>query len=265
MKPPNACRRGFTLTELLIAISIIALLVGLLLPALSSARETGRSAVCLSNLRQMGIAYAVYAQDFDGHLSIASISNTGVLEQMSPWGGVSPEERVWQFYIGQIVDPTLNTRLAAATNICETSEILSDSVFACPSADFDPNPVGNGFLVSEFNYGMNRHVGAESSRYDANAFFRSLSTSLVSAIQEPSAVMLNVDSSGGAELRSQVLDPTNAAFRPGVYRHYGSLSGNFSFIDGHATAVGIENILSPLSSTAPERISNAPAVKLRAK
>ena len=55
--------RGFTLIELLVVISIIALLVGILLPALGAARATARSAVCLSNTRQLGTAFWSYATD----------------------------------------------------------------------------------------------------------------------------------------------------------------------------------------------------------
>ncbi len=57
---------GFTLIELLVVISIIALLLGILLPALGSARETSRGAVCLSNLRQLVSANTVYAEDNGG-------------------------------------------------------------------------------------------------------------------------------------------------------------------------------------------------------
>jgi prepilin-type N-terminal cleavage/methylation domain-containing protein len=58
--------RAFTLIELLVAIAIIAILVAVLLPALASAREAGRSAVCLSNLRQAGVSCRQYADENKG-------------------------------------------------------------------------------------------------------------------------------------------------------------------------------------------------------
>jgi prepilin-type N-terminal cleavage/methylation domain-containing protein/prepilin-type processing-associated H-X9-DG protein len=57
-------RRGFTLIELLVVIAVIALLMAILLPALSRAREQGKSTRCLSNLKQIGIAMHAYATDY---------------------------------------------------------------------------------------------------------------------------------------------------------------------------------------------------------
>ena len=57
---------SFTLIELLVVVAIIAILVALLLPALQRAKEAGRSAVCMSNLRQLGQIELMYATDFGG-------------------------------------------------------------------------------------------------------------------------------------------------------------------------------------------------------
>ncbi len=66
MRPDN--RRGFTLVELLVVIGIIALLIAMLMPALTRARQAANSAACQNQLRQMGLATANYAGDNQGYL-----------------------------------------------------------------------------------------------------------------------------------------------------------------------------------------------------
>ena len=62
-RKPAIKRAGFTLVELLVVISIIALLLAILMPSLSRAREQAKSVICLSNLRQIGIGLLLYVQN----------------------------------------------------------------------------------------------------------------------------------------------------------------------------------------------------------
>ena len=74
--------RAFTLIELLVVIAIIGILAGLLLPVLSRTKESGRSAACLSNLHQIGVALQLYVQDNQNHLPVMQdrgTNNTPVL------------------------------------------------------------------------------------------------------------------------------------------------------------------------------------------
>ena len=61
------CRKGFTLTELLVVIAVIGIVAAMLLPALARAREAARRASCQNNLRQWGLVFAMYAWEHGGH------------------------------------------------------------------------------------------------------------------------------------------------------------------------------------------------------
>ena len=70
-------RKGFTLIELLVVIAIISLLVSILLPSLSRAKDAALSVVCLSNMKAIGMAYVYYREDHNGRGPIGFTYGSG--------------------------------------------------------------------------------------------------------------------------------------------------------------------------------------------
>ena len=82
----RAIPRAFTLIELLVVIAIIAILAAILFPVFAQAREKARGISCLSNSRQISLAYTMYATDYDGYLPLTTHSpNSSWTDQCQPY------------------------------------------------------------------------------------------------------------------------------------------------------------------------------------
>ena len=87
LRCPDDRRRGFTLVELLAVVAIVALLAGLLLPALGRATDRARRTQCLGNLRDIGLAWQVYLADHDDRFPDRRDLKLGLPGGWRPWTG----------------------------------------------------------------------------------------------------------------------------------------------------------------------------------
>ncbi|MCK4872483.1 MAG: type II secretion system protein [Phycisphaerales bacterium] len=143
-------RYAFTLIELLVVIAITSLLIGILLPALASARSSGRASVCGSNIRQLTLANEMYADDWEDHFAPGAIDFRTLNRHR--WHGT----RTAGNEPFQPVGGSLTTYLAG--------EGTSRAVRACPS--FVEIPAGSSaFERGCGGYGYNNaYVGTHRTR-----------------------------------------------------------------------------------------------------
>jgi prepilin-type N-terminal cleavage/methylation domain-containing protein len=119
MRRRLAERAGFTLVELLVVIGIIGILVGILLPALSRARESANKAACLANLHQIGIYLQMYQNNFKGQIPVFVYGATAAVNYMA--------------YVGNVNDYA-GMGLMVPANIAPKDGSKSGAVFYCPTA-----------------------------------------------------------------------------------------------------------------------------------
>jgi prepilin-type N-terminal cleavage/methylation domain-containing protein/prepilin-type processing-associated H-X9-DG protein len=150
-------KAGFTLIELLVVIAIIAILAAILLPALSAAKVRAQAAACMSNQKQLDLAWIMYYGDFNDNLAINSdphVNNTTVFKGGQSWITGSLDWSIGQY----------NTNI---TYLIDDKHSLlgsylgrSAKVFECPAANFvSPAERGMGWDHRSRSCAMNGAVG----------------------------------------------------------------------------------------------------------
>jgi hypothetical protein len=84
VRPERAVRAGFSIIDLMVSMAVIAVLIALMMPSLSTVRETARRVVCASNVRQHGLGIAMYADDEKGFLPPSKFGNSASRHRYQP-------------------------------------------------------------------------------------------------------------------------------------------------------------------------------------
>ena len=216
---------GFTLIELLVVIAIIAILAAILLPALNSARERGRSASCVNNLKQMGGAINQYADAYDDHL---------------PSSG-TPTTKAADFCASVSYSTSLKPFLGLAYSPNWTDPIEANSaIFRCPSEE-------KGYGMQSRTYLNTRDIHNINYAYNAR-----ISWTKIGSLVNPSGVVAIVDSSKyQAWVYNKTTNTANSLIyngAPAVLSVRHNNSSNYLYVDGH-----VGNLTEPVKEeTQPE-------------
>ncbi len=135
-KPVNGFRAAFTLIELLVVIAIIAILAAILFPVFARARENARKSSCQSNLKQIGLGFAQYTQDYD---------------ERYPHSAENPQPLLGGWVLGG------NNAFSFPTDVSQGAlypYLKSKQIFICPS---DTNAT-----TKQLSYSMNQNVSQKS-------------------------------------------------------------------------------------------------------
>jgi prepilin-type N-terminal cleavage/methylation domain-containing protein len=119
-------RHGFTLVELLVVIGIIAILIAILLPALSRAREAAKKTTCLSNIRQLGDSFRLYAAQNKDIIPIGCVGNTTI----------STAEKQFSYVVKW--SNAGNATITQMGHLALAGLAKSPKTYYCPSEESDP-------------------------------------------------------------------------------------------------------------------------------
>jgi len=210
-------RGGFTLIELLVVIAIIAILAAILFPVFAQAREKARQATCSSNLKQIGTAALMYAEDYD--------------ETVMPVQ-VAPDPLIFFWFASYdraagVLDPTRGLVYPYVKNF---------QVHGCPSLR-DVHRSSVGLANYSYNYVYLSPLTYEPPSWDAVPHPVSLAAISTPAetVQLADGARLNTWSYATPTLETSVyLDPPSADY-PGFHARHTD-NGNVQWVDGHVKA-----------------------------
>lgn len=215
----------FTMLELLIVISVIMILISILMPALKKTREVTKGVACINNLKQIGISFASYRNDFNGMYMPAYTSATDK----------------WDTYLND-------------------NYLFTPKLFHCPSTSFF-SYVGNSAYIS---YGYNFYHIATSYYYGGSTTIPARENQLKSpsrTITHCDTLCLNFfpeDKAGNYLVNSFYATTVSGSGGGAVARH--SSKVNILWADSHASSIKCANQLNPYSELGTSTTSN-PTIK----